>query len=172
MPPRRGRGRTARRSAEESRGPGGDEDVQQNVPLRRRERQAEVEDVTRHIGEICVEFRVDSLFFDKRCDSSSISDLKIIAGRRWANSVRPGFLLFTEHYFSDLSSISAVVWSKIGGAELVLLSSFDCYQLGDLIRRVGGARIPVVFAKPAKEHIGEGGVCRALVRSVEVESEC
>ncbi|KZV33494.1 hypothetical protein F511_37381 [Dorcoceras hygrometricum] len=85
--------------------------------------------------------------------------------------VRSVELLFTEHYFSDLPSISAVVWSNTGGAELVLLSSFDCYQLGDLIRCVGGARIPVVFVKPAKENIGEGGVCRALVRSVEVESE-
>ncbi|KZV30669.1 hypothetical protein F511_43424 [Dorcoceras hygrometricum] len=49
-------------------------------------------------------------------------------------------LLFTEHYFSDLPSISAVVWSKTGGAELIFLSSFDCYQLGDLIRCVVGAR--------------------------------
>ncbi|KZV30347.1 hypothetical protein F511_24560 [Dorcoceras hygrometricum] len=49
-------------------------------------------------------------------------------------------LLFTEHYFSDLPSISAVFWSKTGGAELVLLRSFDCYQLSDLIQRVGGAR--------------------------------
>ncbi|KZV52554.1 NAC domain-containing protein 16-like [Dorcoceras hygrometricum] len=48
--------------------------------------------------------------------------------------------MFTEHYFFDLPSISTVVLSKTGGAELVLLSSFDCYQLGDLIRRVGGAR--------------------------------
>ncbi|KZV40530.1 hypothetical protein F511_22369 [Dorcoceras hygrometricum] len=36
--------------------------------------------------------------------------------------------------------MSAVVWSKTGGAKLVFLRSFDCYQLGDLIRRVGGAR--------------------------------
>ncbi|KZV34327.1 hypothetical protein F511_35504 [Dorcoceras hygrometricum] len=50
MPPRRGRSRTARRSAEESRASESDEDVQQNVPLRRRERQAEVEDVTRHLA--------------------------------------------------------------------------------------------------------------------------
>ncbi|KZV46998.1 putative pectinesterase 67 [Dorcoceras hygrometricum] len=49
-------------------------------------------------------------------------------------------LVFTEHYFSDLPSISIVVWSKTGGAELVLLSSFNCYYLGDLIRRVGGSR--------------------------------
>ncbi|KZV29764.1 hypothetical protein F511_44789 [Dorcoceras hygrometricum] len=49
-------------------------------------------------------------------------------------------LLFTEHYFSYLPSIFAVVWSKTGDAELILLRSFDCYQLGDLIRRVGGAR--------------------------------
>ncbi|KZV49307.1 Minichromosome maintenance family protein isoform 1 [Dorcoceras hygrometricum] len=49
-------------------------------------------------------------------------------------------LLFTEHCFSDLPSISVVVWSKTGGAELVLLSSFDCYQLSNLIRRVGGAQ--------------------------------
>ncbi|KZV36721.1 hypothetical protein F511_39400 [Dorcoceras hygrometricum] len=43
MPPRRGRGRTVRRSVE---------DVQQNIPLRLRERHAEVEDVTRQIGEM------------------------------------------------------------------------------------------------------------------------
>ncbi|KZV52093.1 hypothetical protein F511_41432 [Dorcoceras hygrometricum] len=49
-------------------------------------------------------------------------------------------LLFTEHYSSYLPSISAIVWSKTGGVELVLLSSFDCYQLGDLIQHVGGAR--------------------------------
>ncbi|KZV57818.1 hypothetical protein F511_24957 [Dorcoceras hygrometricum] len=49
------------------------------------------------------------------------------------------WFLFTERYFSDLPSISAVVWSKVGGAELVSLSPFDCYQLGDLSRRVGGA---------------------------------
>ncbi|KZV22822.1 hypothetical protein F511_41288 [Dorcoceras hygrometricum] len=41
MPPRRGRGRTARHTAEESRASESDEDVQQNIPLRRRERQAE-----------------------------------------------------------------------------------------------------------------------------------
>ncbi|KZV26597.1 WRKY transcription factor 55 [Dorcoceras hygrometricum] len=49
-------------------------------------------------------------------------------------------LMFIEHYFSDLPSIYTVVWSKVGGAELVSLSPFDCYQLGDLSRRVGGAR--------------------------------
>ncbi|KZV31208.1 hypothetical protein F511_14903 [Dorcoceras hygrometricum] len=49
-------------------------------------------------------------------------------------------LLFTEHYFSNLPSISAVAWSNVGGAELVSLSSFNCYQLGDLSRRVEGAR--------------------------------
>ncbi|KZV17988.1 hypothetical protein F511_21144 [Dorcoceras hygrometricum] len=52
MPPRRGRGRTARCSVEESRVSDSDEGIQQNIPLRRRERQAEVEDVTRQIGEI------------------------------------------------------------------------------------------------------------------------
>ncbi|KZV47760.1 hypothetical protein F511_23265 [Dorcoceras hygrometricum] len=40
MPPRRGRGRTARRSVEESRASDSDERIQQNEPLRRRERQA------------------------------------------------------------------------------------------------------------------------------------
>ncbi|KZV20329.1 hypothetical protein F511_39895 [Dorcoceras hygrometricum] len=52
MPPRRGRGRTARRSAEESRASDSDEGIQRKIPLSRRERQAEVEDVTRQIGEM------------------------------------------------------------------------------------------------------------------------
>ncbi|KZV41214.1 hypothetical protein F511_17173 [Dorcoceras hygrometricum] len=52
MPPRRGRGRNARRSAEESRASDSDEGIHQNIPLRRRERQAEVEDVMRQIGEM------------------------------------------------------------------------------------------------------------------------
>ncbi|KZV51326.1 hypothetical protein F511_05320 [Dorcoceras hygrometricum] len=42
MLPRRGRGRTARRSTEESWASESDEDVQQNIPLRRRERHAEI----------------------------------------------------------------------------------------------------------------------------------
>ncbi|KZV49501.1 hypothetical protein F511_15205 [Dorcoceras hygrometricum] len=52
MPSRRGRGRTARRSAKESRASDSDEGIQQNILLRRRERQAEVEDVTRQIGKM------------------------------------------------------------------------------------------------------------------------
>ncbi|KZV38731.1 hypothetical protein F511_19529 [Dorcoceras hygrometricum] len=53
MPPRRVRGRTTRRTVEESRAPGSDEDVEQpSEPLRRRARKAEVEDVTRQIGEM------------------------------------------------------------------------------------------------------------------------
>ncbi|KZV24811.1 hypothetical protein F511_29719 [Dorcoceras hygrometricum] len=52
MTSRRGRGRTARRFAEESRASDSDEGIQQTIPLRRRERQAEVEDVTRQIGEM------------------------------------------------------------------------------------------------------------------------
>ncbi|KZV48094.1 hypothetical protein F511_02707 [Dorcoceras hygrometricum] len=52
MPPRRGRGRTAKRSAEESRASDSVEGIQQNIPLCCRERQAEVEDVTRQIGEM------------------------------------------------------------------------------------------------------------------------
>ncbi|KZV29310.1 Retrotransposon protein [Dorcoceras hygrometricum] len=52
MPPRRGGGRTTRHSTEESRDSDSDEGIQKNIPLRRRERQAEVEDVTRQIGEM------------------------------------------------------------------------------------------------------------------------
>ncbi|KZV32156.1 squamosa promoter binding protein [Dorcoceras hygrometricum] len=43
MPPRRGRGRTTRQAAVESRAPGSDEDVEQSVPLRHRAGQVEVE---------------------------------------------------------------------------------------------------------------------------------
>ncbi|KZV27973.1 hypothetical protein F511_06448 [Dorcoceras hygrometricum] len=49
-------------------------------------------------------------------------------------------LLFIEHYLLDLPSTSAIVWSKVGGAELGSLNPFDCYQLSDLSRLVGGER--------------------------------
>ncbi|KZV28559.1 ankyrin repeat-containing protein-like [Dorcoceras hygrometricum] len=52
MPPRIGRGRTAIRSAEESRASVSDEGIQQNEPLPHHERQAGVEDVSRQIGEM------------------------------------------------------------------------------------------------------------------------
>ncbi|KZV14659.1 putative leucine-rich repeat receptor-like protein kinase [Dorcoceras hygrometricum] len=53
MPPRRCRSRIARQTGEESRAPGSDEDVeQQSIPLRRRDRHKEVDDVTRQIGEM------------------------------------------------------------------------------------------------------------------------
>ncbi|KZV18951.1 hypothetical protein F511_03467 [Dorcoceras hygrometricum] len=53
MPPRRGKIRIARQVYGESRAPGSDADVeQQSIPLRRRARQTEVDDVTRQIGEM------------------------------------------------------------------------------------------------------------------------
>ncbi|KZV49661.1 hypothetical protein F511_16759 [Dorcoceras hygrometricum] len=53
MPSRRGRSRIARQAGEEYRAPGSDEDVEhQSIPLRRRARQTEVDDVTRQIGEM------------------------------------------------------------------------------------------------------------------------
>ncbi|KZV31106.1 hypothetical protein F511_14987 [Dorcoceras hygrometricum] len=60
--------------------------------------------------------------------------------------------MFTE----PLPSISTVIWSKVGGVELLSLSSFDCYQSGDLSRRVEGARrnysaVPAAFAKTNEE---------------------
>ncbi|KZV51853.1 hypothetical protein F511_06896 [Dorcoceras hygrometricum] len=61
MPSRRGRCRTDRRSAEESRASDSDEGIQQNIPLHHRERHAEVEDVTRQIGEMDYHPNIPSL---------------------------------------------------------------------------------------------------------------
>ncbi|KZV41475.1 putative receptor-like protein kinase [Dorcoceras hygrometricum] len=47
--------------------------------------------------------------------------------------------MFIKPFSGRLPSISAVVWGKTGGAELVLISSFDCYQFGVVDRRVRGA---------------------------------
>ncbi|KZV25900.1 pyruvate dehydrogenase kinase [Dorcoceras hygrometricum] len=57
----------------------------------------------------------------------------------------------TESYCSSepfpvtLPSISAVVWSEIGGAGFVLLSSFDCYQFGVVDRLVEEERSSCSF---------------------------
>ncbi|KZV52810.1 hypothetical protein F511_39240 [Dorcoceras hygrometricum] len=87
MPPRRGRGSTARRTAEGSRASESDEDVQ----LHRRERQAEVEDVTRQIRNNNNSNRIQIPNTQKRGTSAGSVHIINITGThgKWDRPVEP-----------------------------------------------------------------------------------